>query len=229
MSKPTSGKAAPRTPTLDKAGPRPASRESSESYRRIKTASSHSGRVLHDEVGPLLSAAGLHLQLLRMDHPATGVAVQEVIELLDQAIERIRAISQELAPSPVLRGGLKNALTRLVEKAAEQNPEVAVKLDYLATAAISEELACALFEAAEGVIVQAVGLFGAARVKVSVRGSRSLSIRISDNGRTRGRLKALGEIRRTADASGIFVTISTRKSTIVLIRYALRRSSGRRS
>ena len=31
--------------------------------------------ALHDEVGPLLSAAGLRLQLLRMDFPAGGAAV----------------------------------------------------------------------------------------------------------------------------------------------------------
>ncbi len=28
------------------------------------------GQTLHDEVAPLLAAAGLQLQLLRMDHPA---------------------------------------------------------------------------------------------------------------------------------------------------------------
>jgi signal transduction histidine kinase len=219
MSKSTPGKVVPRT----------IGDELAEMYNNIKAAARSSAHVLHDDVGPLLSAAGLHLQLLRMDHPATGAVVQEVIGLLDQAIERVRAASQELAPSPVLRGGLKNALTRLVENVAEEHSLVAIKLDYAAGAAVPEEPACALYDAAEGVIAQAVGTFGAVQVKVSVRGKRSLSIRIADNGRTRGRVKALREIRRIADAAGILVTISTIKSTIVLIRYALRRSTGGRS
>lgn len=58
------------------------------------------GKVLHDEIGPLLSAAGLRLQLLKMDFPATAEHVREVTQSLDQAIDRIRQISQDLAPSP---------------------------------------------------------------------------------------------------------------------------------
>lgn len=58
------------------------------------------GRALHDEIGPLLSAAGLRLQLLRMDFPETAERVREVTESLDQAIDRIREISRELKPSP---------------------------------------------------------------------------------------------------------------------------------
>jgi signal transduction histidine kinase len=208
--------------------PKPAGHPLAELYRTLKAASTRSGRVLHDDVGPLLSAAGLHLQMLRMDHPATGAAAQEVTALLDQAMDRIRAVSQALAPSPVLRGGLKNALARLVEDVAEQHPKAAVKLDYTATAAIPEDAACALYEAAAGVIAQAVEAFGAEKVNASVRGSRSLSIRITDNGRTRGRLKALREIQWIAQTAGIVVTVSTIESTIVLIRHALRRSSGGR-
>jgi signal transduction histidine kinase len=58
------------------------------------------GKALHDEIGPLLSAAGLRLQLLRMDYPETADRVREVTESLDQAIDRIREISRVLNPSP---------------------------------------------------------------------------------------------------------------------------------
>lgn len=58
------------------------------------------GKILHDEIGPLLSAAGLRLQLLRMDFPQTAERVREVTQSLDQAIDRIREISQDLKPSP---------------------------------------------------------------------------------------------------------------------------------
>jgi signal transduction histidine kinase len=56
------------------------------------------GKALHDDIGPLLSAAGLQLQLIRMDFPETAEQVRVVTETLDRAIDRIRALSQELAP-----------------------------------------------------------------------------------------------------------------------------------
>jgi signal transduction histidine kinase len=59
----------------------------------------HAGKVLHDDIGPLLSAAGLRLQLLRMDFPDTADRVREVTETLDEAIDRVRALSQTLSPS----------------------------------------------------------------------------------------------------------------------------------
>ena len=58
------------------------------------------GKALHDEIGPLLSAAGLRLQLLKMDFPETAENVAEVTRTLDEAIDRVRALSQELRPSP---------------------------------------------------------------------------------------------------------------------------------
>lgn len=58
------------------------------------------GQALHDEIGPLLSAAGLRLQLLRMDFPETADRIGEITQTLDEAIDRIRALSQELKPSP---------------------------------------------------------------------------------------------------------------------------------
>jgi len=54
------------------------------------------GKILHDDIGPLLSAAGLRLQLIKMDFPETTGHVREVTEVLDDAIDRVRAVSQEL-------------------------------------------------------------------------------------------------------------------------------------
>jgi hypothetical protein len=61
------------------------------------------GRILHNDVGPLLSASGLHLQALKMDFPQTAPQVDAVLAILDDAMDRVRALSQELAPSPVRR------------------------------------------------------------------------------------------------------------------------------
>jgi signal transduction histidine kinase len=64
------------------------------------------GKTLHDDVAPLLVGAGLQLQLLRMDHPETAVQVTEILATLDDAMERVRRLSQELAPSPFTPTGL---------------------------------------------------------------------------------------------------------------------------
>jgi signal transduction histidine kinase len=62
------------------------------------------GKTLHDDVAPLLMGAGLQLQLLRMDHPETARQVNEILATLDDAMERVRKLSQELAPSPFTPG-----------------------------------------------------------------------------------------------------------------------------
>ncbi len=53
-------------------------------------------RLLHDEIGPLLSAAGLKLQLVRMDYPESAALVEDVTKVLDQAIDRVRDLSRTL-------------------------------------------------------------------------------------------------------------------------------------
>jgi signal transduction histidine kinase len=58
------------------------------------------GQTLHDEVAPLLAGAGLQLQILRMDHPQTAAQVSEVLATLEDAMDRVRKLSQQLAPSP---------------------------------------------------------------------------------------------------------------------------------
>jgi signal transduction histidine kinase len=63
------------------------------------------GETLHDDVAPLLAGAGLQLQILRMDHPETAAQVNETLATLEDAMDRIRALSQQLAPSPFTPAG----------------------------------------------------------------------------------------------------------------------------
>jgi signal transduction histidine kinase len=203
---------------------RRASNELAELYIVMQHAANRSGRLLHDDVGPLLSAAGLRLQLLSMDHPQTAEEIQRIAAILDRAFERIRAVSQELAPSPVLRSGLKNSLARLVESAAAARTGLAIKLNYKIAADpphLLMEPACALFEAAGAAVAAAAGLFAASRIAITAQGTRRISIRVADNGRARGRVQALDPARRIAEAQGLSFNIATKQDTIVLIRYAL--------
>ncbi len=61
-------------------------------------------RVLHDEVGQALSAAGLQLELLRMDcescAPEVAVRASSIQKLLDGALTPLRELASQLDPAP---------------------------------------------------------------------------------------------------------------------------------
>jgi signal transduction histidine kinase len=177
---------------------------------------SRAGRALHDDAGGLLAAAGLRLQMMEEDYPAAAGRLREVSAILEQAIRSVRAVSQDLSPSPVYRVGLRRALERL---------EVA--LDYRATAPIPPEAMETAYNAAAAAIDSA-RKSGAPHVNVRVRGTKGLTIRIEDDGAAKHRARALGPARLLARVSGLGFSITTGKRTIVLIQvYALRRPTSR--
>jgi signal transduction histidine kinase len=188
---------------------------------QTRAALVQAGRVLHDHVGSSLSAAGMQLQLLRMDVPAVQVQVDKTLGILEEALNQVRDLSQELCPSPAYRGGLKQALLRLADQHASGGCHVDV--DYNATAVIPVEIAAALYEAGAAAVEQARQK-GAARVSITVRGARKLVLRISDDGRKSGRIRAFSAIRTLSRAQGLVFDCATGKSTIVCIQYAIRRT-----
>src|SRR5437016_5432946 len=62
-------------------------------------------RVLHDDIAQVLSAAGLQLDILRMDFaevvPSIASRTNEIQKLLDHAVKGVRDLSYELNPSLV--------------------------------------------------------------------------------------------------------------------------------
>jgi signal transduction histidine kinase len=83
-------------------------------------------RFLHNEVGQCLSAAGLLLDLLRMDLERVAPEIRgrtaEVQQVLERVMERVREFSQELDPAAVERAGLYPALDRLVGRLRREFP-----------------------------------------------------------------------------------------------------------
>jgi signal transduction histidine kinase len=61
-------------------------------------------KVLHDEVGQVVSAAGLQLELLRMDFesrvPEIAARVVAIQQSLDSALAPLRRLTSELAAVP---------------------------------------------------------------------------------------------------------------------------------
>ena len=157
---------------------------------RAHTQLANAGRALHDDVGPLLAGAGLFLSTAP-DDPA----VKEALAALDQAMERVRALSQQLNSSPADRMGLHKALLRI----AEQNP--AVEIAYTATAKLPRATASAIYDATAAAI-DAATQAQAERIQVTVTGDANLRVTINDNGRKAARARALSLPIKLAEASG---------------------------
>lgn len=81
---------------------------------------SRAARILHDEVGQLLSAVGLQLDVLKFDMqgrvPEISARTAEIQEILERAITVVRGLSYELNPAIVERAGLQFAMERLCGK-----------------------------------------------------------------------------------------------------------------
>ncbi len=194
-------------------------REMAARYIEARNTLVRAGRRLHDLVGSSLSAAGLQLQLLRMDNPGIQPKIDEAIRTLDEALDRLRALSREVDSSPAHRGGLKQALRRLSE---EISGRCDVTFEYSAVLTLPPEMDVALYDAAHGVIETALQQ-GAASVKIAVAGDGPVILRITDDGKKTGRARALSLARLLAEEQGLTFECSTGKSTIVSIGYAVRR------
>ncbi len=199
-------------------------------------------RALHDDIAPLLVTAGLKLQLMQMDeapariseepHAAADAAadaddtgpVDEVLELLNDAMEKVRRLSQDLHASPVDRMGLRLSLERLASQTKD------LHLSYKAGARPEARIAGLLFEAASAAI-GAARRAGASAIRVSVTGSAGLHVRVQDDGSFAGRRQALETMRLLSTPAGIVMKVDAapgnKTGTIVSIRYASRRASSR--
>jgi len=196
-------------------------RECVRTYTELRRAAS----VLHDDVGSLLAVAGLRLQLLCMDFPAATVRAAEAAEAIEGVMDHVRKLSRQLEPTPVRRTGLKNALLDLGESFG------AVTLRYTATAALEPDTADAVYRAIASSLGAAWVAPGVTRVAISVSGSKSLTARISDNGRPRNAGKELAATALLARHAGLGFDVQpqhakTGRGTIVVIQYAGRRPAG---
>jgi signal transduction histidine kinase len=184
-----------------------------------------SGRALHDHVGPLLSAAGIRLGLLRTDHPQAAPEIEQALLALEEAMERVRTLSRELNPPPAAHLGLKRTLGSLIEKYAESFPG-RVRLSYTASVALPDDAALAIYEAAAAVLARAVADRSAREIAISVTGVRNLLVRIQSDGRGLWPASMLSALNRRAGPAGIVLDATTKRVTIVSIRYAPGRSAG---
>jgi signal transduction histidine kinase len=190
-------------------------------------------RRLHDEVGQVLSAVGLQLDVLKLDFraqiPELTPRIDEIQRALDQAVQEVRALSYDLNPAVVERAGLHYALERLVGRL---RTGFAGTLRLLSDPSLRVPLRIgnAWYKIAEHAIENAVMHAESTKIEVQVRpGPRFAALEVRDNGKgfdveqTRSQSAGLGLllIEHYASTAGIDLSIrsSAEKGTAVIARY----------
>jgi signal transduction histidine kinase len=143
-------------------------------------------RLLHDEVGQVLTAVGLMLHVLKLDFgpqvPELAERVNEIQKMLDQSVEQVRSLSYDLNPSVVERAGLQMALDRLVGRYREK---FAGSIRYLYDSSVRVPLIVgnAWYKIAELALENAIRHSGANRIEVHVRRTqKNLALEVRDTG-----------------------------------------------
>lgn len=149
--------------------------------------SARMARLLHDDVNQVLSAAGLHLDLLRMEFekssPGIAEKTAEIQQLLGQAIEQLREISYELNPAVVERVGLPFALERLVGR-MRRHRQVNVRARIDPKVRVELPVASAIYRIAEAALDNAARHAGAEQVELILSGNgANAKLEIRDDGR----------------------------------------------
>ncbi len=143
-------------------------------------------RLLHDEVGQVLSAVGLQLGVLRLDYketvPEIAAATTEIQRMLETAMAQVREISYELNPNIVERVGLHFALERLVARFQLAPDSAAPRLFYELNERPPSEVANSLYKIAEQALEHRMRRHQIGQVQVIVKANaRMLSLEIRDS------------------------------------------------
>jgi signal transduction histidine kinase len=169
-------------------------------------------RLLHDDVSQVLSAVGLQLDAMRMDFreqaPGMDGRATEIQELLEQAIEQLRDITNELNPSIVERAGLQFALDRLVGK-ARAGFAGTLRLHFDTSLHVPTILAKAFYKIADCALDIAKSTPGCSLIDIHVkRAHGEYVLEISDNARVHDANSApLGQLLMDYHASKNHLTL----------------------
>ena len=192
-------------------------------------------RLLHDDVGQVLSAVGLHLTVLKMDlqdrEPEAIERTLAIQNMLEQAVNRVRELSYELNPDLVERVGLHYALERLLIRCRETTP-TAIRMFNTIRVPLPVDAATALYRIAEQAVENAVKHSAGTQVRVVLRESGGqASMEVRDNGKgfaveiAEEQPHGLGLLlmRLHAERSAIQLTVrsSAKKGTIIRAVYMM--------
>jgi signal transduction histidine kinase len=143
-------------------------------------------RLLHDEVGQVLSAVGLQLDVLKLDFkerlPDIVERTNEIQKMLDQAVQQVRALSYDLNPAVVERAGLQRALDRLVGR-MRAGFSGSIRFLFDSSVKVPLTIAGAWYKIAELALDNAVKHSGATKIEIHVKSAqKSTVLEVRDNG-----------------------------------------------
>lgn len=143
-------------------------------------------RLLHDEVGQVLTAVGLQLGVLKLDFqdrlPELVERTNEIQEVLDQAVRQVRSLSYDLNPAVVERAGLQLALDRLIGRLRDQHT-VALRYMYDSSARVPPVIGNAWYRIAELALDNAIRHSGATKIEIQVKPTpKGTVLEVRDNG-----------------------------------------------
>lgn len=137
-------------------------------------------RVLHDGICQSITAAGLNLDLAKMEMTLENAArIDEAQEMLERAFEEVRRLSHETYPDPVSRFGAEQAIARLAESARRRfKGEFRTKVTGLPVQ--DPEKAAAIVEIIDAALDNAIRHSGAALITLTVSPRK---IEVKDDGK----------------------------------------------
>ncbi len=140
--------------------------------------------LLHDEIGQILTGAGLELEALRRStaEPQISSGIAAVQGLLEGALSQIRDLSRSLVPSALDRLGLGAALEELVNR-HRQPGGVTIRLMIDGRPQPNPAAGTAFFRIATEALENAIRHSGATLIEVILRRtSQGVEMKIRDNG-----------------------------------------------
>lgn len=151
-----------------------------EEYARVS-------RLLHDEVGQVLSAVGLQLDVMKLDFksalPELVPRIAEIQQMLDSAVRQVRTLSYDMNPAVVERAGLQYALERLVGRFRERC-DASIRYLFDASVRVPLNVGNAWYKIAEHALDNAVRHAEATRIELRVRGGKQAPVlEVRDNGK----------------------------------------------
>ena len=146
----------------------------------------HVARVLHEEVGQVLTVVGLHLDVLRQDYgkanPELAGRTQEIQALLERAVSEVRDLCYRINPDVVQRSGLRYALDILIGRLRDTS-QATIRLLMDSHVHVPLPVAIALHQIAQQALANAVRHSGATLVEVVLQPAQAeVRLEIKDNG-----------------------------------------------
>jgi len=191
-------------------------------------------RLLHDEVGQVLSAIGLQLDLLRMDIADASASaanrIGDIQRLIEGAIGNVRNLSRALNPSAAGQAGLETSLQQLAERYRRASAGV-IRMYYDTSVRPPAGVAAAMYKISELALDNAVRHSGAAEIDVVVKRIKTgVSLTIRDNGKgfsprdgnTLERGVGMHLMRRHASAAGLRLSIASAPGRGTIVRVTQR-------